>query len=117
VRAELEKLQQQVLADIKDDPDFANLSKNSAVLYRPLERLDERLMTKLDDALNATTAEQRNACHEEALTIVDEYMDFARTDALLHDICDNGFTDVDIESVLVERLTAMAAQLKAAIAA
>jgi hypothetical protein len=106
-----------VLADIKDDPDFANISKNSAVLYRPLEKLDERLMTKLDDALNATTAEQRNACHEEALTIVDEYMDFARTDVLLHDICDNGFTDVDIESVLVERLTAMAAQLRAAIAA
>jgi hypothetical protein len=117
VRAELKKLQEQMLADMKDDPDFANLSKNSAVLYRPLEKLDERLMDKLDDALNATTSEQRNASHQEALKIVDEYMAFATTDTLLHDICDNGFVDVDIEAVLVERLTAMAAQLKTAMTA
>ena len=117
VRAELKKLQEQLLSDMKDDPDFASLSKNSVVLYRPLEKLDERLMTKLDDALNATTPERRNACHQEALAIVDEYMNFARTDELLRDICDNGFIDVDIESVLVERLAAMAAQLKTAIAA
>jgi hypothetical protein len=67
--------------------------------------------------LNATTSEQRNASHQEALKIVDEYMAFATTDTLLHDICDNGFVDVDIEAVLVERLTAMAAQLKTAMTA
>jgi hypothetical protein len=117
VQVELKKLEDSVLSEAKGEPDFAQIAQNSKVLYTVLDHLDERLIDKLDDALSASTPEERTGFSQEAREIVDQYIDYVKSDELLRDIDDNGFVDMQIGSMLTERLTAMAAQLKTAAAA
>jgi hypothetical protein len=74
VRKELSRLEAAVLDECKDEPDFADIKANSGVLYSLLDHLDERLIDKLDEALNAATAADRRALNTQALDIVKEYV-------------------------------------------
>jgi len=116
IRAELRRLEAEVLAECKDEPDFEDIKANSGVLYSLLDHLDERLIDKLDDALNARNAEERRKLNEEALEIVNEYLEFVRDSELLHDIDDNGFLAVPVKSLLDERLADLADRLGQAVA-
>ena len=116
IQAELRKLESSVLSEAKGEPDFEEIARNSKLLYTVLDYLDERLMDKLDDALNAATPEARTGFTQEAREIVDEYIDYVKSDELLRDIDDNGFVDIRIGPMVTERLTTMGAQLKAAVA-
>jgi hypothetical protein len=80
--AELQAAEEKILAHCKainDDPngqviyDLADVEAKSKKLYTLLERLDERLIDKLDEALNAKTPELRAEKHQEAKGIIDEY--------------------------------------------
>ena len=117
VQAELKKLEDSVLAETKGEPDSEQIAQNSKVLYSVLDRLDERLIDKLDDALNASTPEARAGFNQDARKIVGEYIAYVKSDELLRDIDDNGFVDIKLSSMLTERLNAMAAQLASAVAA
>jgi hypothetical protein len=115
VQAELKKLENQILAQCKDEPDLDVIAAGTRELYVMLEVLDERLIDVLDDALNAQTAEKRKAFHGQAREVVDEYLDFVNTEPLLKDIDrSNGFIDVTIRSTLTNNLNQMASQLNAA---
>lgn len=113
VQSELHKLEAEILKETADEPDAATIAKNSKILYRVLDFLDERLIDKLDEALNASTEEDRRKAETEARDIVDEYVDYMKTDKLLHDIDDNGFIDLQIQATVSEQLKAISDNLKA----
>ncbi|MGH7040907.1 MAG: hypothetical protein ACREFY_02095 [Acetobacteraceae bacterium] len=113
VQAELQKLEQTVLAECKDEPDFATISGNSKILYTILDFLDERLIDKLDEALNASDPADVKARQNEAREVINEYVDYIAADELLHDIDDNGFVDIAIVSTLNSQLNNIDRQLRA----
>ena len=106
-----------MLDECKDEPDFADIKANSGVLDSLLDYLDERLIDKLDEALNAATAADRRALNTQALDIVKEYVEFVDNSILLVDISDNGFVQLPIKPMLNERLNHLAQKLGAAVAA
>lgn len=116
VRAELQALEDEILAESEEEPDFADISTGTGALFEMLETLDERLIDKLDEALNSSDPAQRRALHAQALEIVGGYRDFVRSDALLADIDDNGFLDLEVRATLDGALAAMAAQLDTSLA-
>jgi len=114
VRAELQKLEAKIVADCQGESDIADIQAGTKNLYTLLEVLDERLIDKLDEALNATEAAQRQRLHLQAREIVDEYIEFIDTDDLVADIDSNGFVDVAVRSTLTRTLNALASKLAAA---
>lgn len=113
IHSELEKLERQVLNDTKDEPDAQSIAANSKILYTILDFLDERLIDKLDEALNAQNPEDRKSRQNEAREIINEYVDYIAADELLHDIDDNGFVDVAIAATLNRQLGEIDRQLRA----
>jgi len=113
VQAELQKLEKTILAECEEEPDFKTIASNSKILYTVLDFLDERLIDKLDEALNADTPEKRTALHNEARDIIDEYVDYVAADELLHDIDDNGFLDIRIRDTVSSQLETISRNLKA----
>lgn len=118
LRAELQKVEQAILAETASDPDHATYVANIQVIYTPLDRLDERLIDVLDDALNADDDAQRREHRVRALSLVDEYLAYVNgDDAFLSVVNDNGFAAVDIVPMLQQRLGDMRRQLEQAVAA
>ncbi len=113
VQADLRKLEAEILARCKDESDFADIQDGAKTLYEMLDVLDERLIDKLDEALNATTPQARQKFHLQAREIVDEYLEFVETDELVADIDANGFVDTAVRSTLTTRLHDMAGRLSA----
>ena len=116
VQADLRRLEVAVLEACKDEPDFEQISANSGVLYTLLDKLDERLIDKLDDALNAADPVVRQGLHREASGIVDEYLDFVRTEPLIRDIDQSDFISMALGSTLTQQLGAMSQRLHEAAA-
>ena len=85
-------------------PYFVEVAGQTRRLYRMLDALDERLIDRLDDALNADDPEVRSRLHRDARAIVDEYIDFMNGDPLLREIDDNPFTKVAVRSRLEDTL-------------
>ena len=118
VQAELRKVEAAVLSESANEPDFDVISGNVKVLYTVLERLDDRLIDVLDEALNAEEGAQRQGHQRDALGLVDEYLAYVNSgDPFLEAVDDNGFVEVQLLSELRKRLSDMRAQLSAAIAA
>ena len=113
VQVELQKLEATILQETAEEPDAATIAANSKILYTILDFLDERLIDKLDDALNAKTPEDRSKLQTEARDIIDEYIDYMSSDELLHDIDDNGFVDMQIQATVSGQLNAIGSNLKA----
>jgi hypothetical protein len=118
VQAELRKVETAVLAESTGEPDFTVIQGNVKMLYTVLDRLDDRLIDVLDDALNAETEAQRKVHQKQAIGLVDEYLAYVNSgDPFLEAIDDNGFVDIQLLSVLGHRLVDMRAQLSASVAA
>jgi len=117
VQADLRKLEAEILARCKDESDFADIEVGAKTLYEMLDVLDERLIDKLDEALNAATPQARQQLHLQAREIVDEYLEFVETDELVADIDANGFVDTAVRATLTTRLNDMAGRLAASYAA
>ena len=113
VQSELQRLEQTVLAECKDEPDYDAIAGNARILYTITDALDERLIDKLDEALNAQEPQARIALQNEAREIIDEYIDYMASDELLHDVDDNGFVDMQIQATVSEQLRTISANLKA----
>lgn len=115
LQSELRKLEGAILAESAEEPDFDQIQTGVAQLYEILEVFDERLIDKLDEALNAE-GEVRRAKHAEAREIIAEYLDFANSEPLMQDIDASGFIDLKIRATLVTRLQSMDRQLGASFA-
>jgi hypothetical protein len=119
VQAQLRDLERSILDAVRAhnaDPDAADTFDEAEVavgvgrLYRILDRLDARLVDKLDEALNAD-GEERRARHAEAAEIVKEYQAFVDGDDLIAEIDGNGFFPTTIRGDAQAALGALARQL------
>ncbi|MBT9500416.1 MAG: hypothetical protein IV092_04175 [Burkholderiaceae bacterium] len=116
IQAELRQLEAAILEGAKDEPDFAEIKANSGVVYEMLDFLDEGLIDKLDEALNATTDAERRDLQAQALDIVNENLDYVSTDAMVKDILNNGFVKLSFLPTLEPLLKDLAQTLDAATA-
>jgi hypothetical protein len=120
VQTELQELERSIVSavqehnaaeDAEDEYDESELAAGTKQLYTILDRLDERLIDKLDEALNAEDPQVRQARHGEAVTIIQEYQAFVDTDPLLAAIDENGFTSSTIRKSITTTLGTLASKL------
>lgn len=114
MQSKLQTLEKALLAACANEPDFNEIAANTRVLYGVLDHLDERLIDKLDEALNAGSEPERKALHLQAREIVSEYLDYVAADELLRDLDDNGFVEIGLIDTLNKRLQTMDKALRAA---
>jgi paraquat-inducible protein B len=94
----------------EDEYDSAEIAKAAHSIYTILDKLDTRLIDKLDQALNADGA-KRAEFQTEAAAIVKEYQAVAAGDPLLSHIDSNGFAQTTIRDVVQKTLADLARQL------
>ena len=112
VQSELQNLEKIIVDKFKahnsDDNnevkyDITEVAANTKNLYTILDKLDNRLIDKLDEALNAEP-DDRKVLQQDAKQIIVEYQEFVKTDSLMVGIDDNPFLKgsirKDVERVL-----------------
>ncbi len=119
VKAELASLEQVILDDVKQmnaDPneefefDLGELATKAKQLYTIMDKLDVRLLKKLDEALVAEN-ELRNQKQKEAAAIVKEYQDILNSDPLVARIDNSGFMNTSIKQTFANVLNNLAKNL------
>lgn len=119
VQDQLRDLEQSILAAVQahnrdesreDEFDEADVASAVKQVYAMLDRLDGRLIDKLDQALSAKD-EAREAFHAEAAVIVKQYQQFVATDPMLKAIDENGFATTNIRASVEKTLADLAEQL------
>jgi hypothetical protein len=98
-------------ADAEEEVDPAELQKGIGKLQMILEKLDERLIDRLDEALNAADPKIRQAKHQEAKGIVSEYLAYVSSDPLMAIIDDNGLTATKILATAEAALKTLSSKL------
>ncbi|MCP4043198.1 MAG: hypothetical protein GY731_14785, partial [Gammaproteobacteria bacterium] len=111
VAAELRKLEQAILEACREEPDFEEIANRTQQLYRILDTLDERLLDKLDDALNAQEQELRSSIHREAQGLIREYLTFVDSDPLILEVDTNPFTPVAVKKTMTATLSKLSVAL------
>jgi hypothetical protein len=120
VQSELQTVEQAILQACKkhnENPnkeyeiDLSELATKTKGLYEILDKLDHRLIDKLDEALNAAEPAKRDALHKEAEGLVKEYMLFVASDPRMAIIDKNGFTSSTIRHEVSEALKLLATRL------
>lgn len=97
--------------DVEEIIDADELKKGLEKMQSVTEKLDLRLIDKLDEALNATDPATRQKKHREAKGIVNEYLDFIGTDQVMAKIDENGFAVTKVKKVVEGALKTMAGKL------
>lgn len=110
VQAELQALESSILSECREESDFDAIATGVKNLHVVLEKLDTRLIDKLDDALNAEAA-PRLKLQEQAYDLVAEYREYVDTDPLMQDIDRSGFLRSSIRKRLVSTLDELASKL------
>jgi hypothetical protein len=90
--------------------DEGEVASGTQRLHALLDSLDERLIDKLDEALNAAGAE-RTRLQQQAAAIVREYQAFVDSDALIASIDGSGFAPTTIRADAQRTLAELAAAL------
>lgn len=107
VKEQLQKLESTIVAELKGDPDVPNLSSDIRKLDEVLQRLDERLADKLDEALNASDPKVRQRLHQEASALMTAYRDYVSRDAFVAELETNPFMPLALRTTVLGTLTAM----------
>jgi hypothetical protein len=119
VQAELQNLEKQILATVEqhnndesaeDEYEMADVAAGAKHLYECLDVLDNRLIDKLDDALNAE-GPKREELHGQAKELIKEYQQFVTSDAFMADIDGNPFNPTSIRQMLDRTLTVLASKI------
>lgn len=113
VQSELKKLEKAILEVCRDRPYFNEVAGQTHRLFNMLDLLDEALIDKLDEALNAQDPDRRQGLQREAGRIVDDYLAYVNNDPLVREIDDNPFTKVAVRSVLLDTLSDLRQKLAA----
>lgn len=116
IRSEVQTLEQTIrdaIAAHNEDPTAVDeygadeLEIASKQLFRILDTLDMRLADKLDAALNAE-GDRRAALHREAVTLIEEYREFAQNDPLMKNVDANPFLTCSIRKRVDKTLASLA---------
>jgi hypothetical protein len=119
VLAQLKSIEAAIIADVtrhnedpdtEDEYDLTEVTGSLPKLYQLLERYDERLIDKLDEALNAE-GEERARLNKQAQDVVKEYQAFLGNDEELAQIDKNGFVASTVRPVIEKTLTVLAKML------
>jgi hypothetical protein len=108
VAAEVEKLQQAILEEAADEPDFGVIKANVGRLEAVLELFDGELGKKLGVLLATTDQQEKTALLGEARKSIAAQEAALAQDPLLNGIDDNGFVKLDIRSRVMAALSTMA---------
>src|SRR3954465_9007651 len=117
VQGQLQELEQSIIAGVKahnadetveEEYDEAQVATAVKQVHKMMEKLDTRLIDKLDEALNAKDQSDRANRHAEAAGIIKEYKAFVDGDAMLAAIDSNGFMNSSIRTSLVSTLSDLA---------
>jgi hypothetical protein len=111
IQAEVKKLEDSILASCQEDEEVGTDAVDLTQLSSILEKLDSRLIDKLDEALNAQDPAERQRVHLQAKGIVSEYMAFVNDSPLMADIDDSGFTPVAVRKTALSALTLLSSKL------
>jgi hypothetical protein len=111
IQAEIKKLEDSILSSAASDEEVGADGVDLSSLNNILDRLDTRLIDKLDEALNAEDPAQRQQYNLQAKSIIGEYMAFVNSNALMADIDESGFTPVAVRKTAVEALTNLSSNL------
>jgi hypothetical protein len=111
IQAEIKKLEDSILSSAASDEEVGADGVDLRSLNNILDRLDTRLIDKLDEALNAEDPAQRQQYNLQAKSIIGEYMAFVNSNALMADIDESGFTPVAVRKTAVEALTNLSRNL------
>ncbi|MBI4696820.1 MAG: hypothetical protein HY749_22675 [Gammaproteobacteria bacterium] len=111
VHAELQKLEASILEVYRDDDVFGEVRSGVRRLDGILEALDEELIDKLDEALNAVDAAAHARSIGEARAIIQRYRRFLETDPLVKAVDTNPFVAVAVESTMNKTLAVLEAKI------
>jgi hypothetical protein len=111
IQTDLKTLGASITAACQEDEEIEEGTVDVGVLQTILDGLDNRLIDKLDEALNASDLTKRAQLNQEAKTIAKEYMAFVNGNALMADIDDSGFASVAIRKSAVGALNLLASKL------
>jgi hypothetical protein len=97
VSQQIKRLQDAILAQAENEPDYEDIAGNIGNLEDVLEVLDDRLTDKLNALRDTTDPTQKQALSEQARDVVLEYQSAIEANELINDIDDNGFVPLDIK--------------------
>jgi hypothetical protein len=100
--------------ELDDDlPDeFPDLEERLQHLDTILVRLDESLADTLDDAMNASDLDQREALNRQAQAQIADFLGYVESEPLLLNLDQNPFLPVTVQATLQATLRTLAATLK-----
>jgi hypothetical protein len=107
VGQQVSRLQQAILSDAQDEPDFDEIKANLGNLEEVLEVLDDSLSKKLGELRGATDPATKATLSAEARAIVARFQKYLAEDGLMNDIDQNGFVELDIKAKVSAALTAV----------
>lgn len=104
-------LQDTILRQTANEPDFEEIKANIGTLDRILDVLDDRLIDKLNALRGTQDAAEKRKLSQEARRIVAEYGKYVAEDTLMNDIDANGFVSLDIKARVASTLDAVMATI------
>jgi hypothetical protein len=111
VAQQIKVLQDAIIAQSTDEPDFNEIKASLVKLEVLLEVLDDRLIGKMDALRGTTDPAAKAKLAEEARDIVREYQAYVASDPLVNEIDDNGFLPLDIRPKVTASLQAVLATI------
>lgn len=111
VRKDLQGLEAAIGAVFKGQVDHSEMVAAAKRVHVILDLVDERLLDRLDDALNAADPKERAKHHRDAVKIIGEYSGILDTNPLIAALANNPFKPVSVEATLRKTLTALSAKL------
>lgn len=111
VRGERDKLVTTILAEFEDADDKAIAAEATSVIQTTLDNFNEQLLDKLDEALNATTDDERAQHNGEAATLLEGYLQQLQDEPIFAELDANPFTPVKLHETLAKSLTGLASKL------
>jgi hypothetical protein len=107
VGQQITRLQQAIVAEMRDEPDIKDIVANISNLEEPIDKLDDSLTDKLSELRATTDPAQQAALSNQARAIVAGFQKYVAEDGLMNEIDDNGFIPLDIKPKVTAALAAV----------
>ena len=111
VSADIQKLEQAILAAYRDTPYYGEIEQKVRKLDTVMQSFGEDLETALASALAAVAADTRQQHHKDAVDRIEAFKALAANDPLIAEIEGNPFVEVNTRKALVATLDLLARQL------
>ncbi len=116
IQADIVTLRTEAHAAYEGEPILDKMDKALGEFIDTLTKHHENLSDKLDEALNAAGADERQKRQGEAIALLQQFQAYADADPILEDIDDNGLVPLQIKKTLAGILPLLASKLGASAA-